>query len=1096
MDFWYSQYGYTPTQEYYKYLDIQPDGITKVVPDRTYYVSSGSIIEYNSINITGPDFFQGVIGEENYTLLSSSSSAESNVYPTISSRGNVTVGVTAGFPSGFDTAFYPDLDAFPGFYGVQALKFVNDTTGIETKYSQLNFGKLDSEYNYNEENYTTSFATKSRVSPYISKWVYRGGTDIRGNGYRLNANIAFSPLNFSPSFFRRAQDPQYFTHEWLQLQKPPYSLPEDNLKNDKSYLAGEIDETLLSDADPAIRDYFLDYFSIEGEDLMQFYPNSNTVQNIDLTERYSVFDFNQGNGFSETLFRGAKIRIKRTFTDYGQGESVKYLTDDRFYDDYKFSCVIIPIANEKESIQAPVKIKVVENRTFKNITFILKIVVDDARLFNFEDISPEIQYLDLDYFLMYSLKDKIEQNYVPVSSPGPSLPSGSIELPMVGDIKLSSALNVSSNPNSAGLFSVVNTGTIGTEGEIYIIPNPEYETDLRDEISFVYVSSIVPGATSSTGPGSFYGYAGGVGPTGTYTLPFVTGVNQNSLNFTNTGVNYFFDFTPLGLPGPVTVIPTVASYPVISAIPIYQRGGGSNYWKNIFEKISFANLSLWVNSSYPYIDYETYEWDETSKTTKVLNDQFVLEFLKPSAFDQNTILVAVEDTNKPPELNPFVIGYDVEQVPGKTELYRYGGEYVPSFREILKFENIKYDIPYWLTPSSYPFTFEVKIETKQSDSLDYDLGSQNCYSIEGKLQNNIVLIKGASYIFDLSDSSNLGYQLYFSSSKRGNDYPNDALLTGYTLFGTPGNLGSYIQFDVPYNFPDDVYYVAQGGKYMGAKTKVIDPIEYAYCSFGPDRNGFGNVKNVNYYKYATEWIFRIGKNSPYNPLYNLIGESPVDKRDLSLFESSWDPGFYRQYTSPTSYTSLPGTRSMQEQKAFFGSKVMQTPDSISTQKQIVYPTSLSNVFELNYENFPGYEILWEETSTEIRGILLVDRMLTRYFLEDGGKQTFQEFIIPEFGFGSLSDVDDDFREYMRLNVIPIFQTKDNGAYLKKIPLDDPADLVTVVGDLADYQKIINGYLISSDIRFTKVNELRYEFRIPKDPSFDYSLAFSIRIGKI
>ena len=283
---------------------------------------------------------------------------------------------------------------------------------------------------------------------------------------------------------------------------------------------------------------------------------------------------------------------------------------------------------------------------------------------------------------------------------------------------------------------------------------------------------------------------------------------------------------------------------------------------------------------------------------------------------------------------------------------------------------------------------------------------------------------------------------------------------------------------------------------MGQKINVIDPIEYSYCSFGPNKNNFGLARNVNYYKYATEWIFRISIDSPYDPVYNLIGETPIDKRNLSIFESSWDPGFYRQYTDPTTYESLPGTKSMLEEKSFFGSKAMQTPDSINSQKQLVYPTSLENVSDLNYDNYPDYEILWEETSTEIRGVLLMDRMLIRYFLNDGAKQTFQEFIVPEFGFGTESDINDDFIEYMELNVVPIFQSQNNGTYLKKIPLVDPLDLPSVVGDYADYQKLSNGYLPSQEVKYTKVNELRYEFRLPKDPSFDYSIAFSIQIAKI
>jgi hypothetical protein len=857
MDFWSSQYGYTPTEEYYKYLDVQPSGITKIIPGKTYFVSDGAEITYGSSLISGPDFFEGIAGEEEYNLVTSSTGAEANVFPTLSSRGFITSGITG---SNFDNAYYPDLDAFPGFYGIQSLQFINDTNGIDTKYQILNFGKLNSEYDYTQDNYNPNFALKSRVSPYITKWVYQGGTDIRGNGYRLNANIAFSPLNFSPSFFKRSQDPQYFTHEWYHLQKPPYSIPESNLHVDKNYLAEEINVTLLNNANPALRDYFLDYFSIEGEDLNQYYPTSTTINKIDLTERFSIFSFNSGNGFSEALYRGAKVRIKRTFTDYAQGESIKYVDDDTFYDDYKFSCVIVPIQNISDKIQAPVKVKIIENRTFKNITFVVEVLIDDARVLDFENISPDKQYLDLDYFLLYSLKDKLDSQYYPVSSPPSWLPNNSIELPKIGDVKLSSALNVSSNPNSQGFISAVNSATPGDAGIIYAVPNPNYESDLREEINFTYLPSVTPSlpVPNSTSPGSFYGVIGNAGVAGGYTLPFPTGVAEDAVKFTATDpTNYTFDFSEIGLPAPLN-IPSIANYNVISNIPIYQREGGKSYWGNILEKISFANLSLWVNTGYPYIEYKTYVWNEATNTTDILDNQFVLEFINPSTFVQNSILFPEEITDKPQELSVFNVGYNITELEGDSELYRYGGGYVPSFREILKFENVKYDTPFWSIPSAY--TFKVKVADKIEGSELYDLGSNLCYEINGSTQGEITLIKGVTYFFDLSDATNTGYQIYFSKSNIGNSYSADALTQGYNLIGTPGTPGSYIMFEVPYDFPSDVYYVAQGGKYMGHKINLIDSIEYSYCSFGPSKDNFGNVKNVNYYKYATNWIFRIGQN--------------------------------------------------------------------------------------------------------------------------------------------------------------------------------------------------------------------------------------------
>lgn len=1110
-DFWDSQYGYTPTDEYYKYLDSQPksslstDGVTyvdnigytKIVPGKTYYVNNGAEIVYpedSLSSITGPAIFTGQASYDSY-ILKSSSEGESNVYPTLSSGYPILQTAPSTYNEDTLSVFYPDIDAFPGFSGIQSIKFINDLVANNTKSEQLNFGKLYSEYEYTQDNYNKDFALKSRVNPYISKWVYRGGSDVRGNGYRLNSNLAFTPLNFSPSFFRRTQDPQYFTHEWYQLQKPPFSYPEHNLDIDKNYLAGEINESLLNDANPALKDYFLDYFSVDGEDFLDIpeFGASTNVENVNLSERYTVTDYNRSSGFSETLFRGAKVRIKRAYTDYSQGSQIKYVDNDTYYDGYKFSCVIVPIKNIVNEIQTPIKIKVNENRTFKTITFIVEVLLDEERAMDFDLTSPGGQSIDLDYFLMYSLKDKLEKQTINY----PTL--GNADVPKYGDVKLSSGLNITSVPNEIGDSSYVGPLSVQGSGVIYTTENiiKEYDTDLREEISLTYLPTTNQSSVSLTAPGTFYGVVGSSSTN--YNFPFPTGVGENYVNFTNTDSDYYFNFSEIGLLSP-TPVPNTASYDVVRSIPVYQREGGANYWKNVLEKLSFANISLWINSGYSHTEYKTYYWDETTLTTKSLDNQFVLEFLKPSSFEQTDLVYPAEDKNKPSELSLSVIGYNVSSMAGNTELYRYSGEYIPYFRDILKFDNIKKDLPYWMIPDYQ--TFIVTVDNKDESSDDYYIGSNKCFSINGEKQNEISLIKGIQYIFDLSDTSNTGYKFYISNTRKGDSFDIDLVSQGYTLIGTPGNTGAKALFTVPYNLSGTFYYTSQStvtgidGRYMGGNIKLIDPIEYSYCSFGYNKNDFGKVKNVNYYKYANKWIFKIGKDSAYNPVYNLVGETPVDKRDLSLFESNWDPGYYREYTSPTSYIGLPGTKNMEESKSFFGSKIMKTPSIVTSQKQIVYPSSINDVFNVNINDYNNYEILWEETDTEIRGVLLIDRIVIRYFLEDGGKLTFSNFIVPEFGFGSSSDINDDFGEYMKLNVLPTYQSKNNGTYLKKVPQKDSTSLSVVNGDLEDYKKLINSYYPSQEVKYTKINELKYEFVLTKDPSYDYSLAFSIQIGKI
>jgi hypothetical protein len=219
---------------------------------------------------------------------------------------------------------------------------------------------------------------------------------------------------------------------------------------------------------------------------------------------------------------------------------------------------------------------------------------------------------------------------------------------------------------------------------------------------------------------------------------------------------------------------------------------------------------------------------------------------------------------------------------------------------------------------------------------------------------------------------------------------------------------------------------------------------------------------------------------------------------MSVFLSSWDPGFIREYTNSSSYNSLPGTRSMREAKSFFGSKIMKTPELLVQPKQNLYPDSITDVINQDPTNFPGYEILFEETDSEIRGVVLLDRMLVRFFNENGADKIFQKIIIPEFGFGSQSTISDDIEEYINRNIIQTYEAKELKAYIRKIPIVNSSTnpYGTIVSNLADYEKIINGFIPTSDSRFVKRNEHSYEFYISKDPAFDYSVAFSFQIGKI
>jgi hypothetical protein len=1138
IDFWSSTYGRTPTQEYYRYIDIQPDGISTIYPEIDYAVAAGSSIEYNG-STYGPNsnfIFRGVTGSTSYKLLTSGDNARFNVVPTMYVNAPLNI-------SGGNNDPHVDLDKFPGFLGLQEIKFLDDTSLIYTKKDQMNFGKVSNEYDVLKENYLRNLVTLSRITPYITKWVYNGGIDVRGNEYRLNSSPAFTPLNFSPSFFGQTRDPLYFSNEWYLLENPPIDAPADLLKNSSSYCVGGtggISISSIQSADPSLEDYFVNYFTVDGED---YYALDNVkfsdVKNRGVDQLYTYFTYDPASGFSDTLFRGVKVRIKeRTDASLETKEKNLYKLNDSKFEGYKFSCVLKSVDDsDPYKPTAPLTFKVHQNDQFKTVTLIITIVNNDLRFVDpvkFRSIAynatgdanksfetatgswfynPTGIYGGVDYFGLYSVSNKYRHS-VSLGSSGTEyerLNNGGYLSSTIGNVKLSAGLNVTRKA-TIGFSSLVDETTTLGSGIVAIAVNPSYDTDLREEVKFYDPTTPVVGTGSRPStfksPYTLFSPRADVNGGYWFRTPWITGsgknyVNFNEVNYTN-GVGYFFDFTSLGYPyaNGYTKVPISASYNAIKDRAVYQFAAGENYWDALLNKITFPEIYRIFTEDSSYINYTRSTWDATNQTSIIDNNTFVLEFIKPSSFIQEARKIPIEEDYKPESYSNTNVGYKLVEENAITEFFRYGGGYIPKFKDILLFDNVKKDR---LSTDKNPDTSEnpdvldviVTVQSKTLTSKYYGVGSAYEILINGATRKKLRLVKGNSYnfIFDnfstlSSSGSGLKKNFVFSyvedSGETVNLY-NDGF--SYTSDTTA-------LFVVPQDAPDQLYYEIENENFAGGSALVAESLEYKNATLGVYKDSFGKIKNLNLYKYAKSNPFGIDPQSGFKPQYPLIGETPIDKRDMFIFESTWDAGRYREYYAPTTYQYVPGVKNMVEQKSFFGSKVMQTPNVIKEPMQLKYPSSLTDVFNINSDLYPKYEILWEETDTEIKALLLVDRTAIKHFQEGGIDKKFAELLVSEFGVGNETILTDDADEYVKTNVLPQYEAKEILVFVKKIKIIQGVNLEPIITDLSDYQKISTGFVKSANNDIKKRSPLQYEYKLQKDPSFDYSVAFSFVVGKI
>jgi len=1007
-DFWSSTYGITPTPEYHRYFQLVPGQQGQLVPGQKYYVRRGGVsVRTSNSPVTYTTYTEGQI----FIPLFSTSFEDlvlngqpAIVLPAAFTRVpyvNAVGYANPPFNYGSKVPSEQDLNNFPGFYGIQSIKS-EDVIDENVKSTVFEYGKLNTEYEYLEENYTVTRANKSRIVPYINKWGYRGGTDARGNQYRLNVTPAFSPTNFSPGFQQDQPNPDYLTHEWMVLEGVPRQYPSSSIPYQNNYLPYKIDIDRIKDASPANSSYFIDEFTVDPKD----YPAPYSSTTAEVKELFTPFIYNEITGFYETVFRGVKISLERRSTmPNPKTASEKFVRGFRGFEGYNFSSILRVVPEDSTKIQSPVTYEVIENVSQKCILFVTYVVVKDYRALALGSTGATGGNPYLDYLLMYSLKSKKKLDVV-----GPT--ANFVPLYSIDDIKLSAALDLS--------FASQSNCNSTTDGQIYIIPNADYDTDLREEINLFYpIGSTASGSLPATGgSGSFVALASG---SQTSLYPWPIGRAQGLVDFGPTNpTNYYFEIPFAPVPSPVLDIP-VGGQAAYAGKPVTQISGGEHYFNFLMKRISLSYIANKVNIESPYIKYKTYIYNDATGETDLTDNYFELSFLPPTAIYKSQGIAPVKSYSGPQTLGQNQpTGYEIVNAGNSlsSDILRYAGGYEPLFRKTLLFKGDKDD----------------------------------------------------------------------------------------TVSGNPS----------------------------------VD-LSYRNCTFAPEKEGFGLLENLNYTKVSLgKNILESSQNLPQGPVYPLIGQTPISRKNFSVFQSTWDPGYYNLYSSSINQTPVAGTRSMTEYKTFLGSKIMQTPEEITSYTFITLEISktqgvldpqvinaearaslsaiqsmspaqsntgigqlgpaLSGVdlSKLDETIYPDIEVFWQYDSVtrKVYGVIRLDRILKRYLLNSGIQSVFLQNIISEYGVGDPNSIQDDIISYIQQNIVPIYEGKtlDLLVLKKGVPLTSPSRLVT--GDLVNPDKIRYGYVSQPNFTLTQRTSLTYQFEYTLEANQNYSLTFNFKIGKI
>ena len=507
---------------------------------------------------------------------------------------------------------------------------------------------IESEYERLEENYLTTQAVASRITPYINKWCYyEDGRDVRNHPYRLDVSEAFGPDNFAPSKFDIGQMPLGFSHEWYYLCEIPEYFTKKAIEESWSYFnvapVDEVEEDTVAGTpylpgtfQKVTSDGFTEYFLVDKFDF------NNEIVLIDKQIRWGTFSGGDEENFAKTFLRGVKIIAKPkadpSVIPNFNAQSLNFVRDGSM-NDYKFSAILVPNSPDKPNVE----IKFIKNDKWKTITMIIFLNVD----WNFVDGNRQ----SIDRTLLYSLESRFQTS-------GTEVISDAYENnPMQGAITLNGSINYGTYIEIKG---VANSLGIGTQflTDIGVGVNGNYD-DIQIEVA---------------------GFPGFFEVTGIFKI-----ISDDTLYCASNGL-----LNNLGNP----IVP-----PVISPAPSQMRaatytiiGGGFGAFSKRMQDVSFAEILDKVSSGDPNIIYETINEDGSRQLNEdgSLAQTFMIQLQGQDTFLKSIYVGVLPDPNRPTIFNlTDIIGYDLslQKRPRVTPFSRHSGNYNPITHNLLYFRD-------------------------------------------------------------------------------------------------------------------------------------------------------------------------------------------------------------------------------------------------------------------------------------------------------------------------------------------------------------------------------------------------------------------------
>lgn len=269
----------------------------------------------------------------------------------------------------------------------------------------------------------------------------------------------------------------------------------------------------------------------------------------------------------------------------------------------------------------------------------------------------------------------------------------------------------------------------------------------------------------------------------------------------------------------------------------------------------------------------------------------------------------------------------------------------------------------------------------------------------------------------------------------------------------------------------------------------------------------GTISNLFFNKVADNEILKISRSSSYESKYSLIDEISIDKKDFFIFNSNWDNEYFSKYSNKKTFSLKEGLEELNEQKSFFGSKVMILPKAFDIHEfndnEVSYSVSLlsNDALEiktlLNETAIKNYPLTENGSKPSLDITINVKERLLRFMLENGAMNEF--LWIKSQNVSKLKTLSDDeikviAKTYLENNIIELFKISQVLLYvLEDI---DENDIQLLDYSLTEAEQLQLGYRKDKNFKVENIDDLNVKIKKTLDSKKRNSYSIGIVLNRI